>query len=297
MINGYCALATFSGGDCGRADIASYPDTYRDERKRLPTGSIRSMTPLATFYHGTKFNPVRSDNGRQTTDYGQQTTDNGQCRIYNRQFTNCLPAARMPIHDSRLTIHDFINQKKNIMTKTIFGVSVVLLCCFTACNTDMKETSASESGTVADNSVAEKNLEASRTVSKAFETGDLSKIDSVVASDFVDHTDRGDMGRDSLKAMITSMRAAFPDLKTEIIRELADNDYVFTLMRITGTSSGAMGMPKGPYDMHAIQVAKMRNGKIVEHWEYMQPVEMMKMMGQMPPDNKSKADTAKKKSK
>ncbi len=84
-------------------------------------------------------------------------------------------------------------------------------------------------------------------------------IDSVVASDFVDHTDRGDMGRDSLKAMITSVRQAFPDMKTEIIKEMADNDYVFTLMRITGTSSGAMGMPKGPYDMHAIQVARLKD--------------------------------------
>jgi predicted SnoaL-like aldol condensation-catalyzing enzyme len=101
------------------------------------------------------------------------------------------------------------------------------------------------------------------------------------------------MGRDSLKAMIVAMRKESPDMKTEIIKEMADEDYVFMLMRITGTGSGAMGMPKGPYDFHAIQVVRNKDGKIVEHWEYMQPKEMMKMMPQGPP---AKED-AKKKSK
>ena len=39
---------------------------------------------------------------------------------------------------------------------------------------------------------AEKNLAASHVVADAFQTGDISKIDSVVASDFVAPTDRGD---------------------------------------------------------------------------------------------------------
>ncbi|HEY5967104.1 MAG TPA: hypothetical protein VIU35_03955, partial [Chitinophagaceae bacterium] len=39
---------------------------------------------------------------------------------------------------------------------------------------------------------ARKNLDAFHTVSNAFETGDISRIDSVVASDFVDHTPKGD---------------------------------------------------------------------------------------------------------
>ena len=138
---------------------------------------------------------------------------------------------------------------------------------------------------------AKKNLEASRSISKAFETGDPSVVDSVVASDFVDHTDRGDMGRDSLKAMISGMKEMFPDMKMNVLRELADDDYVFSLMQFTGTSNGQMGMPVGPYDMHAIQVVRFKDGKAVEHWEYMEPREMMKMM---PQGNTDKKDTTKK---
>lgn len=150
-------------------------------------------------------------------------------------------------------------------------VSAGAICFFTSCG-DTKE-----SGGMSDN--AKKNLEASQTVSKAFQTGDISGIDAVIASDFVDHTDKGDMGRDSLKAMITMMHRTQTNMKMETIKELADEDYVFSWMRYTGTGDGSLGMPKGPYDMTAIEVVKFKDGKAIEHWGFMEPREMMKMMG------------------
>lgn len=134
---------------------------------------------------------------------------------------------------------------------------------------------------------AKQNLAATRTVSEAFMSGDISKIDSVVASDFVDHTDRGDMGRDSLKAMIKANYASSKDMKMEAIKEVADDEYVFSWMRFTGTSDGTMGgMPAGPYDMNAIEVIKFKDGKAIEHWTFMQPTDMMKMMSGAPQNSK-----------
>ena len=63
-----------------------------------------------------------------------------------------------------------------------------------------------------DNSKAEgqKNIAASDAVMNAFQTGDASGLDSVIADDFVDHTDRGDKkGRDSLKAMVKFVHTNF----------------------------------------------------------------------------------------
>ena len=173
------------------------------------------------------------------------------------------------------------------MFKILFVIFAGLLCFFTSCNSDTKVSSST------DNSMVQKNLESSHIVNKAFETGDHSMIDSAVASDFVDHSEHGDMGRDSLKAMITMVHKAMPDVKMEVIKELADNDYVFTLMHFTGTCDGSMGMPKGPVDMHQIQVVRFKDGKGVEHWAYTENTEVMKMMGQM---NMPKGDSAKKKS-
>jgi predicted SnoaL-like aldol condensation-catalyzing enzyme len=36
--------------------------------------------------------------------------------------------------------------------------------------------------------------------------------------------------------------------------------------------------PKGPYDMHIIEVSKYKDGKAVEHWAYLDGKEVMKMM-------------------
>ena len=170
------------------------------------------------------------------------------------------------------------------MRKISFLSFSVLLFFAMACNNASSDVSDAKTT----NSAAEKNLASQRVVTDAFQSGDASKIDSAVASDFVGHSEHGDMGRDSLKAMITSMKKQFPDLKMDIIKEVGDDEYVFTLMRMSGTSDGTMGMPKGPYDFHSLEVSKFKDGKAVEHWSYMQPKEMMAMMAQP-------ADTTKKK--
>lgn len=159
------------------------------------------------------------------------------------------------------------------MKKLLIVCGTIFALCFVSC-TSKKE----EGGKTSE--LAQKNINASHTVMKAFETGDVSAIDSVVADNFVDHTDRGEMGRDSLKAAIKMMHIAMPDTKMEIIKELADDEYVFSLSRTTGTCDGSMGMPKGPVDMKSLEVVKFKDGKAIEHWSYMEMTEMMKMMPQ-----------------
>jgi predicted SnoaL-like aldol condensation-catalyzing enzyme len=183
------------------------------------------------------------------------------------------------------------------MKKFLFVISTVLVCFLVSCSTKKEETSSSGMS-----DKAKKNLEASHIVTDAFKTGDISKIDSAIAPDFVDHTDRGDKNRDSLKAMITWMHSQPGDMKMELVREFANDDYVYCHMHMTGTSDGSMG-PKGPYDFNEIEVIRFNSdGKAVEHWAYEEVNEMMKMMGAMQPptdkkmDNKmdNKMDTTKK---
>ncbi len=165
------------------------------------------------------------------------------------------------------------------MKKILSLFAAGVLCSCLSCN-NPKTSDEKMVGETKDSSMAQKNLSASHVVIKAFETGDVSGIDDVIASDFVDHTERGDMGRDSLKAMITAMHATNQDMKAEVIKELADDEYAMSWMRFKGTSDGSMGMPKGPYDMTSIEVVRFKDGKAVEHWGFMEPREMMKMMPQ-----------------
>jgi predicted SnoaL-like aldol condensation-catalyzing enzyme len=120
-------------------------------------------------------------------------------------------------------------------------------------------------------------LIAAQLVNKAYQTGDTLAIKSVIAPDFIDHTERGDIGLDKFTKMIAYVRKAYPDMKTEIIKEFADEDYVFSLLHFTGTSKGNAGTPDGNYDLHTIEVYKFENGKIIEHWAYTQMKEVMKL--------------------
>ncbi len=173
------------------------------------------------------------------------------------------------------------------MKKIALLITAAIFCCFVSCN---NEKTSAVGETKEENTAAKKNLDAMHTVTKAFDTGDPSMIDSVVASDFVDHTDRGDMGRDSLKAMVVAWKKASKDSKTEIIKELADDEYGFSWLRFTGTSDGSMGMPAGPYNMTSIEVVKFnKDSKAVEHWGFMEMREAMKMMAQQKtPEKKEK---------
>jgi predicted SnoaL-like aldol condensation-catalyzing enzyme len=168
--------------------------------------------------------------------------------------------------------------------KKIFFAAFAVLLIFTSC----KDT-AYDKGSDA----KQKNLAAADAISKAFTTGNVNAIDSFVSDDFMDHSDRGDVkGKDSLKAMVKFTHENMKDMKQEMIHELADDDYVFTWMRWTGSSNGAGGMPGGPYDFHAMEMSKFKNGKAVEHWTYVDAKEMMKMM-QQPAMDKMKMDSAK----
>jgi predicted SnoaL-like aldol condensation-catalyzing enzyme len=174
------------------------------------------------------------------------------------------------------------------MKKFLSVMAIGLLLACMSCNNEKTEKAAGDtlSEVKKDNSMAEKNLASSHIINDAFTSGDVSKVDDAVAGDFVDHTDQGDKNRDSLKAMITMLHKEFPDMKTEVVRELADNDYVFSMMHWSGNSNGQMGVPKGPFDMRAIEVVRYKDGKAAEHWTYMQPQDVMKMMPAPPPAKK-----------
>ena len=173
------------------------------------------------------------------------------------------------------------------MKKFLFIIFVAASWFLSACTEK-----AATSGGMSD--AARKNLDAFHAVDTAFQTGDLSRIDSVVASDFVDHTPKGDLGRDSLKAMITMMKNA-GTMKSETKKVFADDEYVMAWMRWTGTSDGSLpDMPAGPYDMSGIEVVRFKDGKAVEHWAFMDARELMKMMGQqMPAPSPTSTDKAK----
>jgi len=146
---------------------------------------------------------------------------------------------------------------------------------------------------------AQKNLDVNHAINHCFETGDFSKIGDYIAADAVDHGgEHGDVkGLDSLKAEFARYTTSMSNQKTEIIKELADDDYVMSWGHYTGTyKTDGQGHKAGdPFDMKMLELSKFADGKATEHWVFMEPAEMMKMMGPQQSQMPMAADSTKKK--
>ena len=176
------------------------------------------------------------------------------------------------------------------MKKLFFILTAVSLSSLISCNSDSGGMSAT----------AKKNKEVNDAITKAYEAGDFSKMGDYIAADAVDHAGQnGDVkGLDNIVAEMKKYHEQMPDMKSETVRELADDEYVMTWSKVSGTAkTDGMGMKAGQkMDMTSVDVAKFKDGKAVEHWIFMDPNEMMKMMmpsqDKMPMTNPTSTDAA-----
>ena len=142
---------------------------------------------------------------------------------------------------------------------------------------------------------AKKNSEAMNGIIRAIESRDLSKLDQYMAADIVDHAAMGGPARgiEGVKADLEKQLQSTADTKIEVIKELADDEYVISWLRFRGTlAQDFQGMKKGDsMNATAIEVSRFNEeSKAVEHWTFMEPAEMMKMMGgSQPPVDTTKA--------
>ena len=173
------------------------------------------------------------------------------------------------------------------MKKLAFAFSAVILSCLITCTNNTAHEGGSEK--------AHKNMENLKAALSMFEKGDYSKAGDYIATDGVDHSSpKGEVkGLDNLKAMFAEMSSAMSDVKNEIKKELADDDYSMVWLRQTWTQKTddpMMGMKAGQQgDMETVEVCKHgADGKITDHWGFMSMADMMKMMSKPTSDTTAK---------
>lgn len=120
--------------------------------------------------------------------------------------------------------------------------------------------------------------------------GDLDDLDSVIAADLIDHAPvppGTPPGLPGVKQVLSAYREAFPDLRVVVEKYLEQDDSACAVLRITGTHTGPiMGIPATgrAIDIYAIDVARILDGKAVEHWGTSDDLGMFAQLGlaQMP---------------
>ncbi len=125
--------------------------------------------------------------------------------------------------------------------------------------------------------------------------------EKLVAADFVDHqadTSLKSTGIQLFKDEVAMFRTAFPDFHQEIMGMATNGDRTYVLLHITGTNTGAWGnMPATgkAIDVMGADVSRFVDGKVAEHWGYMEEMKMMGQLGLWPPAPAAPAKDAKKK--
>lgn len=111
-----------------------------------------------------------------------------------------------------------------------------------------------------------------RMLHEGFAAGDTTVVDELCSPDIVEHqfglSGVGAEAIEKIKRGIRTVHAAFPDLRFTVADSAQDGDTVWVRAEATGTHTGPfLGPPTGePVRFTVIDVATVRDGRIVEHW-------------------------------
>jgi predicted ester cyclase len=133
-------------------------------------------------------------------------------------------------------------------------------------------------------STSEANKAAVRGCFENASQGNFDALDAIVSSDYVLHPEDV-RGVEGLKETVEAYRSAIADLHITIDQQFTEGDHVATRYTIRGKHEGElMGMRPTGRDVAftGITVSRCRDGKIVEEWELVDTVGLLRQVGALP---------------
>lgn len=134
---------------------------------------------------------------------------------------------------------------------------------------------------------AQDGIKLAQTFVDAFDSGEVDRIDEILTDDFVEHDPFPGLPPTRAGVLETAkvFKAAFPDIRSEIIETVATDDKVTVVLETTGTHQGEfLGVdPTGKkFKVREIHVGRVRDGKLAEHWGVVDAAAMMQQLGLAP---------------
>jgi steroid delta-isomerase-like uncharacterized protein len=130
----------------------------------------------------------------------------------------------------------------------------------------------------------EENKEIVRRYQEIYNSNDLERLTEVVSEDLLTPKIMAGIpqGLEGAKVAHQIMLAGFPDYQTVIEDLLAEGDKVAARIVMSGTQTGNfIGIPPtGKFaSFTGIYIARLENGKIVEHWGEEDGVSLLQQLG------------------
>ena len=136
-----------------------------------------------------------------------------------------------------------------------------------------------------------------RAYEEAFNQKNLDALDEIFASDIIDHNPSPGQppGLEGAKQVFSSINTAFPDLHVNIEDMVAEGDKVVARVTMSGTHQGEfMGIdPTGNrVTITGMDLVRIAEGKIVEHWANFDDLGMMQQLGVIPEPGQQPGDSS-----
>jgi predicted ester cyclase len=92
-------------------------------------------------------------------------------------------------------------------------------------------------------------------------------------------------GADGVRQQFDGFRAAFDGFRAEILDQIAEGDKVVTRKVFSGSHSGSFNgvEPTGAeVEIHVIDIVRVQDGRIVEHWNCVDRLGLLAQLGALP---------------
>ena len=121
----------------------------------------------------------------------------------------------------------------------------------------------------------------------AISTGDLDAVSGLLGPDLVSHGALGDVHGPAgfVEVMIANVRNAYPDVEVTAVGLIQEGDLISWRIEGSGTQTGPfLGLPPTGKRIRikGIHQGRIRDGKLVEHWQGPDILAMLVDMGRVP---------------
>jgi predicted SnoaL-like aldol condensation-catalyzing enzyme len=99
---------------------------------------------------------------------------------------------------------------------------------------------------------------------QAINKKDFAAASKYMGETYTQHNPTAVDGPAGLKAWLEEFKKAYPDLRAEIKRVIAEGDYV--VLHVYGINGPS------PHGTAVVDIFRVEDGKVVEHWDVIQPV-------------------------
>jgi steroid delta-isomerase-like uncharacterized protein len=117
--------------------------------------------------------------------------------------------------------------------------------------------------------------------------GKLEVLDDIIAPNYINHSpgmENPPPGPEGLKPIVAAIRKAFPDLNYVIENIVVSDSQVAVHTTMHGTHTGdffGIAPTNKTIKVSQMQIERIENNKIVEHWRVTDDLSMMRQLGQI----------------